>query len=301
MAPFVHPGILVTLPMLLQLRSDVRNRIEPVFSAYQATLTHEMGPYGGMPAVVFANLSYTPHPQQLQSNGSGITAFREDAFAAYTHALLWFITQDVRHAQKAIECMDAWPSAWTAPIDLANGLQIAWAGAVWPRAAEIIKHTYPPGWPGADAFGAMLNSLLVPMVDKGASTNGNIGLVMTEAAMHAAVFSDDRARLDAAVEMWRAQAPAYVYITSDGPTPRRPPAQRYLAHTSPVCDPTCTDEQMVSYWHGQRTYGVDGLCQESCRDFGHVELGYMTLVNSAETAYHQVRPRGGGGGAGVGS
>ena len=29
------------------------------------------------------------------------------------------------------------------------------------------------------------------------------------------------------------------------------------------------------------------LGQESCRDLGHVELGYMTLINSAETAFHQ--------------
>jgi hypothetical protein len=248
---FVHPGILVTLPMLLQMRSDVRNRVEPVFSAYQATLTHAAPAYGDRPPVLFANLSYAPHPQQLQSNGSGITEFREDAFAAYTHALLWFITEDARHAQKAIECMDGWPRAWTAPIDLANGLQIAWAGAVWPRAAEIIKHTYAAGWAGTRAFGAMLSSLLVPMVDEGASTNGNIGLVMTEAALHAAVFSDDHARFGAALDMWRAQAAAYVYVASDGPAPRRPPTQRYLAHTSPNCDPACTDEQMVSYWHGR--------------------------------------------------
>ena len=76
--------------------------------------------------------------------------------------------------------------------------------------------------------------------------------------------------------------------------------------------------------------GHDGICQESCRDFGHVQvrsippylqstidnsiissnyhcphllpftpihplghvkLGYMTLVNTAETAYHQVHAR----------
>ena len=50
-------------------------------------------------------------------------------------------------------------------IDLANGLQIAWAGAVWPRAAEIIKHTYTRGWAGATAFGRTLTRLLLlPMV-----------------------------------------------------------------------------------------------------------------------------------------
>ena len=31
----------------------------------------------------------------------------------------------------------------------------------------------------------------------------------------------------------------------------------------------------------------DGLCQETCRDLGHVQLGYATLVNTAETAWQQ--------------
>lgn len=46
---------------------------------------------------------------------------------------------------------------------------------------------------------------------------------------------------------------------------------------------------MVEYWHGQSIFGPaqDGICQESCRDLGHVELGFATLVNSAETAHHQ--------------
>ena len=36
---------------------------------------------------------------------------------------------------------------------------------------------------------------------------------------------------------------------------------------------------MESYWHGQRLYGPgrDGICQESCRDLGHVSLGYRDL------------------------
>ena len=39
--------------------------------------------------------------------------------------------------------------------------------------------------------------------------------------------------------------------------------------------------------HGQTDYTHDGVCQESCRDLGHVQLGMATLVNSAETAHHQ--------------
>ena len=44
---------------------------------------------------------------------------------------------------------------------------------------------------------------------------------------------------------------------------------------------------LIIDWHGQRTFPVDGICQETCRDLGHVQLGFNTLVNTAETAYHQ--------------
>ena len=91
----------------------------------------------------------------------------------------------------------------------------------------------------------------------------------------------------ASIERWRAQAPAYVYVRTDGPTPKRPPQQRYLAHTGPVCEPSCNDKQIENYWHGQHEFVADGICQESCRDLGHVQLGYNTLVNTAETAFHQ--------------
>lgn len=247
--------------------------------------------YGGMPPVKMGALSYVPHPQVMQANGSGITACREDSLAAYTHALLYFIKQDPRHAEKAIEIMDAWTAVDQPPIALVNGLQVAWGAAVWPRAAEIIRHTYTAKpWAGAAAWGEWMMRVFVPVVDEGASTNGNIGLVMTEAAAAIAVYTDNETLWNQSITMWRAQAPAYVYITSDGPSPARPPQERYLQNTGPICEPNCNDKQMVNYWHGQKDFGTgvaDGICQESCRDAAHVTLGYATLVNTAETAFHQ--------------
>jgi hypothetical protein len=37
----------------------------------------------------------------------GCTDERQDAVAAYTDALVWYIAPDARYAQKAIEIMDA--------------------------------------------------------------------------------------------------------------------------------------------------------------------------------------------------
>ena len=81
---------------------------------------------------------------------------------------------------------------------------------------------------------------------------------------------------------------AHLRAQSDGPYPKRPPVERRWAKTWPHCSPNCSDAEMVVFWHGQATFaGHDGLCQETCRDLGHTQMGIATLGNVAETAHHQ--------------
>merc|ERR1719272_91815 len=166
-----------------------------------------------------------------------------------------------------------------------------WTGAVWPRAGEIIKHTAPRRlWPTASIvrFERMLTSIYLPLVNEGADTNGNWGLAMTEAAFHIGIFTDNATTVDRALALWKVQAPAYLYITSDGAYPKRPPHQRRWPKTWPNCGPNCSNADMVTFWHGQTNFvGHDGLCQETCRDLGHTQMGIATLGNVAETAPHQ--------------
>ena len=66
---------------------------------------------GGRGPVWLANLSYVPAPvrsftaNMSLSPGTRWLSDKEDALAAYTHALLWFITEDQRYAVKAAEIM----------------------------------------------------------------------------------------------------------------------------------------------------------------------------------------------------
>ena len=111
---------------------------------------------------------------------------------------------------------------------------------------------------------------------------------MTEAAFGIGIFTDNKTITDRALALWRVQAPAYLYVSSDGTTPRRPPVERRWPQTWPNCGPSCTDAEIVKFWHGQKTFtGHDGLCQETCRDLGHTQMGIATLGNVAETAHHQ--------------
>ena len=44
----------------------------------------------------------------------------------------------------------------------------------------------------------------------------------------------------------------------------------------------------MANWHGQKEFaGHDGLCQETCRDTGHTQMGMAATINAAETALHQ--------------
>jgi hypothetical protein len=65
--------------------------------------------------------------------------------------------------------------------------------------------------------------------------------------------------------------PAYVYLTSDGAYPKAPPGSGLT-----------TRAQIVSYWQGQGTF-VDGLAQETCRDFVHTGYGLTNIEHVAET------------------
>ena len=98
-----------------------------------------------------------PSPAPIVECGSysnpnnGCTDEREDAIAAYTDALAWYITRDSRYAKKAIEIMDAWSAVIKDHTNSNAPLQTGWAGSSWPRAAEIIQYTYT-GWPNAGAL-----------------------------------------------------------------------------------------------------------------------------------------------------
>jgi hypothetical protein len=90
------------------------------------------------------------------------------------------------------------------------------------------------------------------------------------------VFLDDQALFQKGVAMWRRRVPAYLYLARDGAMPVPP------AGTERYSEPAA----LVDHWHGQSRF-VDGLAQETCRDFGHTLYGLAAMVNAAEIARHQ--------------
>ena len=71
---------------------------------------------------------------------------------------------------------------------------------------------------------------------------------------------------------YRARVPAYTDLTSDGAQPKTTPGSGL---------DTCV--KIVKYWQGQGTF-VDGLTQETCRDFTHTGYGLAAIADFAEMA-----------------
>jgi hypothetical protein len=267
-AVFKHPGVLVSRAQLDFVRANLGN--EPWKSAWNALRSHSL-----------ASLSYTAKPRAEVNCGPssnpdiGCSDERKDAMAAYTHALQWYLTKDSRYAKKAIQIMDAWSAVITKHTGDNAPLQTGWAGANFSRAAELIKHTYT-GWAQAGRFAGKLRTVYLPTLIAGRpNNNGNWELIMTDAAIGIAVHLDDRASFDRAVTTWRGRLPAYIYLKTDGSYPKAPPNSKYD-----------TKAKIIDYWHGQTTF-VDGLTQETCRDFWHTGWGLAAISHVAETAGHQ--------------
>src|SRR5581483_7309716 len=109
-----------------------------------------------------------------------------DSEAAYAQALAWYITGNRAYAENAIKIMNAWATTLTGGHTDSNGpIQAAWTGAVWPRAAEIIRYSSKL-WSDAEIarFQYFLASQYVPNLMHGTCENGNKELTMAEALIN---------------------------------------------------------------------------------------------------------------------
>ena len=265
-ATFTHPGVGVSGAQLDFVRAKVQAGAQPWTNAFNQAKNSS-----------YASLSRTPTPRSVVECGPysnpnlGCTNEREDAIAAYTDALLWYLTRDNRYAQKSIQLMDAWSATITDHTNSNAPLQTAWAASSWPKAAEIIKHVYG-NWPNSGRFATMLRNVYLPEIINGSNSNGNWELSMTEAIQGIGVFLDDKTVYDKAISLYRVRVPAYVYLTSDGALPKTKPSQNLN-----------TRDKIVAYWQGQGTF-VTGLTQETCRDFTHTGYGISSISHVLETS-----------------
>ncbi|KAG8761136.1 hypothetical protein FRC14_006843 [Serendipita sp. 396] len=266
---FLHPGVFLSRARLELIRIQVRRGEEPWASAYDAMLAFPM-----------AALNRTATPYENVECGSnsipniGCTPERQDALASYAMSLAWYISREEKYALKAVEYLNAWGAMLKSHNGSNAPLQTGWSAASWARSAEIIRYTYG-GWQQSDIaqFETMLRTAYVPQLLVGSNSNGNWELVMMEAAIGISVFLSDGSIYDQAVTRFLSRIPAYLYLESDGPLP----AISQFSTTS-----LNTEAKLIKYWQYQSTF-MDGLAQETCRDFTHSGYGISSISHGAET------------------
>ncbi|MET9857587.1 alginate lyase family protein [Streptomyces sp. NPDC006450] len=268
---FRHPGVVVSHTRLQHAKQMVAAGKEPWTSAYQALLKSR-----------YASLAYQAHPVGVVpcTFGPGPRSCldeRQDAIAAYTHALLWSVNGRASHARKAVQIMDGWSAVMKRHSGGDAGLQAAWSGSTWARAAEIVHAGYPHwGDERVARFKEMLRTAYLPAVRAQVPARGGSSeLAMTDAALSISVFLEDRDVFRESLERFRERVPAYFRLKRDGAHPPAPPRTG-----------TDSPDRAAAYRFGQGAY-ADGTAQETCRNLMHVGHALAASAHIAETAWHQ--------------
>ena len=217
---FQHPGVLLNRTQLDLIKQRVAAGTEPQKTAFAALLASPL-----------ADLAYAPSPRATVECGSyskpdlGCKDERRDSAAAYSQAIAWCVTGNARYARNAIRIMNAWATTLTGGHTNSNGpIQAAWSASVWPRAAEIVRHT-SDFWAPEDIarFEKMLVKQYVPSLDRRLRRKRQQGARDGRSAHRTSAFSTTTASLfaDGVKHVARSHPRRTFTSRSDGPDAHR--------------------------------------------------------------------------------
>ncbi len=136
-ADFVHPGVAHDSERLAFVRARVEAGQQPWTEAWEK-----------LRASREASLSWPPRPRAHVERGAynnpniGSSDFSNDGTAAYIHALCWILTDNVAHARKSAEIVDAWSGTLQSISNHDARLLVGMSGYPFTIAAELLKHTW---------------------------------------------------------------------------------------------------------------------------------------------------------------
>lgn len=141
---FTHPGLLHTAADLARMKAAVTARQSPVHDGYLAFAAHAR--------------SQSTYPiqntGQITSWGRGPTNFQNqavaDSAAAYQNALMWAVTGNRAHADKARDLLNAWSASLTTITGADGPLGAGLQAFKFVNAAELLRHTGYDGWVETD-------------------------------------------------------------------------------------------------------------------------------------------------------
>jgi hypothetical protein len=312
---FVHPGVLVSKSQLDFVKAKIANNQEPWKSAFESAKNNWLASKNRSPQPVAEVKCSTSSSYIAAYPQAGCPAMRDDANRAYTLALMWYYTGDQGYANEAIETINAWASThkktWFDQPRLINGqvvygnpgdgsgnpevyasglLVTAWTAQTMSRAAEIIRYSNA-GWSQADIQKAetYFKTVHLDALGDGWTSASNWLASVSEAWVNIGIFTNDKTLFDKGINYWRQVAPPYMYNTSDGSYPKNPfrkltwvVGDNGLKYPVSSITPNVTEAQIKSAW-GVNNF-INGLGGETCRDIGHLFMGFGGIVDVAETA-----------------
>lgn len=267
---FKHPGLLHSKAELDLVKDKIKSNDLLISNAFTTLKTSS-----------YANLNYSITPFVEVMCGSynkpnvGCNQMVENGMAAYSLTLMWYFTDDLRYATKAIQILNAWSKTYVRNTDSNARLVVSWAAPWYINAAELLRSGNSE-WTSMDQelFKNFILKFYPYVTDESMPAN-NWVLSSIEAHMTMAVYLDDQSMFDHAVSRWKSRVPTYIYLKTDGPNP--------LFYSNR------TLTQTLSTWKSTSsgTAFIDGLSMETCRDLGHAKLGINSMLYAAEVAYHQ--------------
>lgn len=243
---FTHPGLLHTAADLARMKAAVADRRSPVHDGYLALAAHARS------AASYA----VQNTGQITTWGRGPADHQNqavaDSAAAYQNALVWSVTGDTAHADKARDILNAWSGSLTAVTGADGPLGAGLQAFKFVNAAELLRHTGYDGWSAADIARCEQSFLRVwypALSGYCLYANGNWDLTSLQTLLAIGVFCDEPALFHDALRFAAAGA-------GNG-----------------------------SVLH--RIVTAAGQGQESGRDQGHEQLAVGLLADAAQVAWNQ--------------
>jgi hypothetical protein len=222
---FKHPGIRSSKAELDFIKSKVNAGQEPWLSGWNKMMSSNV-----------SSLSHTPNPCDRFTFDTCRYRLRDDAAAAYSNALQWYIKGDTARADKAVSILNIWVR--TLRNFDQSCLAVTWGMPIMINAAEIMR-SYS-GWSSADqaSFKSWLSDLVWPFASGCESDNSNWDCGGIALSLAIAVFTDNRTRFDSSIQRLRDFIP--VYVKSSGCTNEtdrdQGHAQMGLGHLAAACE-----------------------------------------------------------------
>lgn len=295
---FRHPGILHSEEALQRITRLVEMQTYPAIGSYQKLRADRKSSFRYAMQGPFRDISRSGKYAYTK------TPCEEDFNAAYYNALMWQITHDTRHADKAMEILRAYAAtlAKVHPIDapLCAGLQ----GFILINAAEIMRYTYTAdvysnGWCTSDTEQTerMVREVFMPVMEEFYATkpytNGNWGIAVTKAQMGFAVFLNDAKSYRRAIDFFyhgkdNGSLPNYIHESGQLQESGRDQAHCMLAIG-------CLSEIAEIAWNqGEDLYAaLDNRIMKGCEYLAKSNLGYevpfftWTDLTGKYSSWHQ--------------